>query len=100
MAWCEGCKKTGLRKEDVEFCEETLKVLCTGCYCLRHPMWNPVAEVVALPPAPEKLTYEFSFTSQQGFSAKVGIGQAQLGFHMPMQDIVRVFGPKTDPRLT
>lgn len=97
MAWCQACDKQGLRKEDVEFCEETKKVLCAGCYCLRHPMWDPTrAEVImpALPAGPQKPTFEIQFTSQQGLSAKVGLGTAVLGFHVPMADIQRVFGPK------
>ncbi len=96
MAWCQGCNKQGLKKEDVEFCDETKKVLCIGCYCLRHPMWRPGVEVLPSMPEAPKLTYELHFSSAGGFTARLGLGTATLGFHMPMDDIQRVFGPKSE----
>ncbi len=99
MAWCESCKKQGLKKEDVEFCEETRKVLCAGCYCRRHPMWRPDLQVLPPMPEPSKFTYELHFSNANGFIAKLGLGSATLGFHMPMADIEKVFGPKSRPKL-
>jgi len=50
MAWCENehCRKDGLRKADIEFCEVSRKVLCHGCYAHVHPGWLPPEEYVDL----------------------------------------------------
>ncbi len=94
MAWCQKCGRQGISKNDVEFCEETQKVLCHPCYSLFHPAWNPAEVVQELPLAPPQLTYEIQLTSANGLSAKLGMGNAVIGFHMPMPELQRVFGPK------
>jgi hypothetical protein len=103
MAWCQNqkCRKQGLSKNDVEFCEDTKMVLCTGCYALRHPGWMPPNDFVVGAPqtaavVPE-FSYELHFTSGDGFSARVAFGDLVLGVHAPMEEIRRYFGGEEQP---
>ena len=108
MAWCQNphCKKQGLNKKDVEFCEDTHMVLCVGCYALRHPGWLPPEEEVVVikavpgPHDPPKLNYEFHMTSRDGFTAQIGYGQMAVGFHAPMSELKRYFAPIERPKLS
>jgi len=97
MAWCTNCNKDGLRKDDVEFCEETRMILCHGCYARRHPGWMPPEEYVdisaqvaeVLP----KLDYAVSLDSKNGLEAKVSYGDLSVKFNAPMEQIKKVLGP-------
>lgn len=103
MAWCENenCRKDGLRKADVEFCEVTHKVLCHGCYALVHPGWIPPPEYVDMtdcgsrvyitPPDP-KIGFAIQITDGEGVKAKISYGGASIAFHAPTMEIKKIFG--------
>lgn len=104
MAWCENenCRKDGLRKADIEFCERTRKVLCHGCYALVHPGWIPPHEYVDVSdvvpkvevmkyPEP-RLGFAIQISDEGGFKAQVSFGESQFTFHSPTEDIKRLFG--------
>ena len=96
MAWCENdtCMKTGLRKADVEFCDDTKKVLCHGCYALAHPAWMPPVEIVDMTdstPARPKVGYVLQMSDQDGLRAKLSYGGLSLTFHAPSDDLHKIF---------
>lgn len=97
MPWCENqhCRKSGLKKDDVEFDDDLHMVLCTGCYALRHPGWVPPVEgkpVLPVPPGDALLRYEVHFTSERGLAARVGYGDLSFSFMAPMSEIQRYLG--------
>ncbi len=101
MAWCENpnCRKDGLRKADVEFCDDNKKVLCHGCYSLVHPGWVPPNEYVDLTDVVPKVArpeipmgFAFQFTEAEGLKAQFTFGGASIAFMAPMSDIKRLFG--------
>jgi hypothetical protein len=99
MAWCQNpyCGKKDLKKDDVEFCEDTHLVLCTGCYALRHPGWIPGNVVQPPPPSPappldvKKVAFEAHFTTERGFTARLGYGEVSVGFYASMEEIKKLF---------
>lgn len=104
MAWCENpsCLKNGLRKADIEFCDESRKVLCHGCYALMHPGWVPPEEYVDMTDtvprvvrniAPEpRLGFAIQVTDREGFRARISYGGANIAFHAPAGDLKRLLG--------
>lgn len=98
MAWCmnPNCGKKGLKKEDVEFDEDLGMVLCTGCYCLRHPAWVPPAQVEVLnmkPPFSDGgFKYDMRLNSDEGFTAKATYAGLNFAFHMPADEINKLLG--------
>lgn len=95
MAWCNNCNKDGLRKADVEFCYDTKKILCHGCYALAHPSWMPPSEIVDMSAEPEpvpQLDYSLSFDSKGGFTAQVSYGELALKFNAPMDHLKKYLG--------
>lgn len=101
MAWCENphCKKTGLRKADVEFDEETRLVLCHGCMTITHPGWTPPTEYVDLTgviPTVVRSGPQFGMAlqinEQDGIKAAFSYGGASLALHIPNEDLKRMFG--------
>lgn len=95
MAWCENCNRDGFRKQDVEFCEETRKVLCHGCYSLVHPNWTPPAEIVDLTdsvPDRPKIGYAVSFSQADGLRAKISYGDTSILLHAPHEEIKKLLG--------
>jgi hypothetical protein len=97
MAWCENCKKTGFRKEDVELDDSLRKILCHGCYALAHPGWMPPHEFVDVTETVSevlpKLDYAVSFDSKDGLKAQVSYGELALRVHAPMEQIKKYLGP-------
>lgn len=102
MAWCENpnCRKNGLRKADVEFDDDTRRVLCHGCYALIHPGWVPPNEYVDLTDvvpdtkalmAP-KVGFAFQFTEADGLKAQLNYGGASIAFMAPMDELKKLFG--------
>ncbi len=102
MAWCTNpnCRKDGLRKADVEFCEDTKMILCHGCYALRHPGWVPpneyvdltdVVPEVARPPVPP-MGFAFQFTEADGLKAQFTYGGASIAFMAPLGELKKLFG--------
>jgi hypothetical protein len=96
MAYCENinCRKTGLRKEDVELDREFGGLLCHGCYCLRHPGWKPPEEVVVLPPANNGFGYAVTLDSYRGASARFNYGDVNFEFIMPAINLQKFFGQR------
>lgn len=100
MAWCTNpyCRKDGLRKADIEFCEETRAILCHGCYAVVHPGWIPPAEYVDLSqdsPEVTKLRPQMGFALQvtnSDIKAKVSYGSIEIAFQSPTHDLKRLFG--------
>ena len=100
MAWCENCKKTGLRKDDVEFDETFHKILCHGCYAYAHPGWVPPLEYVDMT-SPRSvqaevmpvLNYSVSFDNKNGFRAQLSYGDLALQFQAPMDQLKKYLGP-------
>lgn len=91
MAHCqnENCKKDGLRKEDVEFCDVSKLILCHGCYALMHPGWKPPFEIVDLTdkrPSP-KIGYALQISNEEGIKAKVSYGDISLSVHIPASEL-------------
>jgi hypothetical protein len=103
MAWCENeyCRKNGLRKADVEFDDDTHKILCHGCYSLLHPGWIPPAEYVDLTDAVPKvvrnvprephLGFAFQITDAGGIKAQVSYGGASIALQAPMEELKNLF---------
>lgn len=97
MAWCENpdCQKQGLRKQDVEFCDDRHLVLCHGCYALAHPGWTPPPEYVDLSgyrqavsvPIQPKVGFAIQISDQEGLKARLSYGNANVAVHIPMDDI-------------
>lgn len=102
MAYCENihCRKTGLRKEDVELDRELRAVLCHGCYALRHPGWKPPEEVVVMPgvhtnpDGSPALGYGISFDNYRGLSAFLSYGEVSLELIVPRMG-GKLIGPAT-----
>lgn len=108
MAWCENenCNNYGrnvLRKADVEFCDDTRKVLCHGCYALRHPGWYPPVEeyvdmtdtvprVVRTLPSEPRVGFAVQVTDTDGIRAKVSYGGASITLHAPPAELKRLVG--------
>lgn len=105
MAWCQNqnCGKDGLRKDDIEFCEETRLILCHGCYALRHPGWAPpveefvdltdsVPKVVRRLPRDPRVGFAIQISDGDGVRAQVSYGGATLSFHAPMAELKRFVG--------
>ena len=102
MAWCENehCRKDGLRKADIEFCEVSRKVLCHGCYAHVHPGWLPPEEYVDLsgvvPMATSgigpRVGMNIQMSATEGIKAVVTYGGMSLGIHIPENDYRRLFG--------
>lgn len=104
MAWCENehCRKDGLRKADVEFCDDLKKVLCHGCYALYHPGWVPpveeyvdltdtVPKVVRMIPEP-RIGFTIRVDDQDGVRAQLSYGGATLSVHAPTSELKRLIG--------
>jgi hypothetical protein len=99
MAWCQNpyCGKRNLSKEDVEFDDDSRMVLCTGCYALRHPGWVPPVPGTIAPQAHapsldmRKVEFEAHFTTDRGFTARLGYGEVAVGFCASMEEIKRLF---------
>lgn len=99
MAWCENehCRKDGLRKADIEFCEATRKVLCHGCYALVHPGWQPPAEYVDLsngkaqPIATPRVGFAVQFSEVDGLKAQVSYGELSFAVLASPAEIKRLF---------
>ncbi len=97
MAWCENCNKTSLRKEDVEFCESTKKILCHGCYVLAHPGWVPPLEFIDTTKQDSTeifsdISYTISIDSKEGFRTSVSYKDLSLNFHVPLERIKQYLG--------
>lgn len=95
MAWCDNCKKEGLRKADVEFCYDTKMILCHGCYVLAHPSWVPPYEIVDMSVRPESVTpfeYAISFDSKEGFTAQLSYGELALRLNAPIDHLKKYLG--------
>ena len=102
MAWCENpnCMKTGLRKADVEFDDDSKLVLCHGCMTLVHPGWIPPAEFVDLTGGiprvvrnePEaRFGVAIQVNEQEGIKAALTYGSVSLALHIPADDYQRLF---------
>ena len=97
MAWCMNprCGKKNISKNDVEFDEELQLVLCTGCYCLRHPGWIPPSQVEVMnlkAPESDQVSYDVRLSSQEGFTARLGIGEVSLSLHATPAQIQKLLG--------
>ncbi len=101
MAWCTNpaCGKDGLRKADIEFCEDTRMILCHGCYALRHPGWEPPLEVVDLSEAvpvvkhrKPKVGFAIQMSEFEGLKAQVSYGGATFTIQAPPGDLKRIIG--------
>jgi len=93
MPWCENeeCKKTGLKKEEVEFDDENKQVLCKECYEKRKGM--VVLEPKLVPQDPGwPFSYGFEFTNQGGVEVHVKVGELALSLHASPQELKRLFG--------
>ncbi len=104
-AWCmnDNCRKTGLRKEDIEFDEELHAVLCHGCYSLRHPGWVPpvrefvdmtdsVPKVVRILPSAPRIGFAIQISDHDGVRAQLSYGGATLNLHAPVSELARLVG--------
>ncbi len=102
MAWCENenCRnfrQNILRKADVEFCDDTKKVLCHGCYSSVHPTWTPPQEYVDLTdsvprvarPQPE-VGFAIQLTHEGGLKAQVNYGGLSFAVMAPMDEIKKL----------
>jgi hypothetical protein len=101
MAWCENphCGKTGLRKADVEFDDESRRVLCHGCMTLIHPGWVPPNEYVDLTgfiPTVVRTEPQFGMAiqinEQDGIKAAFSYGGMSLTLHIPNEDLRNMLG--------
>jgi hypothetical protein len=90
------CRKTDLSKDDVEFDDDLKAVLCTGCYCMRHPGWIPPSQVEVLgklkPPESDSIQYDVRLNNNDGLTARVGIGPYQMSFHVSPDQIAKLTG--------
>jgi hypothetical protein len=104
MPWCENknCGKDNLRKEDIEFDQETHMVLCHGCMTLVHPGWVPPNEYVDLSgviphtirkPFDPKFGMALQINEQDGLKAAFSYGGLALTLQVPIDDYQRLFGP-------
>jgi hypothetical protein len=99
VAWCENpnCGKTGLRKADVEFDDDSRLVLCHGCMTVVHPGWVPPEEFVDLTGViPRVVRTESSFgmaiqvNDEDGIKAAFSYGGISLAIHVPNEDLKRL----------
>lgn len=100
MAWCENprCGKKNLSKDDVEFDEDTRKVLCHGCMVLWHPGWMPPTGPTVIPRVAESdegFRYDISLNNRTGFTAQFGFGEYTLAFHASPTELRRLVGAKS-----
>ncbi len=101
MAWCENqnCRKTGLRKADVEFDDDSKLVLCHGCMALTHPGWMPPQEFVDLTGiVPVSVSHESQFgmhlqiNREDGIKASFSYGGISLAINVDNEEYRKFFG--------
>jgi hypothetical protein len=90
------CGKKNISKNDVEFDDDLQMVLCTGCYCLRHPGWIPPSQVEVMnlkaPDSDVGFKYDIQLNNRDGFTARVGVGEVSLSFHATPHQIHKLLG--------
>ena len=104
MPFCQNdqCKRTGLKREEVEFDDELQLVLCRPCYQRRHPpievevrhgdehIAAPVKEMLSMATLGEA-GFGLHFTTDKGLQLEGRYGSIVGAVKVPIDEIKKIF---------